>query len=35
MSGRDGQDFGGTRPSQSDFVNAASQNVSTLSYRDG
>jgi|AraplaMF_Col_mMF_1032025.scaffolds.fasta_scaffold02403_11 hypothetical protein len=35
MSGRDGEDFGGTRPGQSDFVNAASQNVSTLSYRDG
>ncbi len=35
MPGRDGEDFGGTRPGRSDFVNAASQNVSALSYRDG
>ncbi len=35
MPGGDGEDFGGTRPDRSDFVNAASQNVSTLPYRDG
>ncbi len=35
MPGRDGEDFGGTRPGRSDFVNAASQNVPTLPYCDG